>query len=59
MKERPPTVAVQYKCVEGYHVYTSPELPGLYVASKDAALAAADVAPAIRMLLEMDYGIST
>ena len=49
------TVNVQYKHRDGWHVFNSPDVHGLYVASKDAR-AAYDVVPvAIRMLMELDY----
>ena len=29
------TINVQYKNIEGYHVFTSDDVDGLYIASKD------------------------
>lgn len=49
---------VDYKNVQGWHVFTSEELPGLYVASKDPEKAYDDVAGAIAMLVELDTGIT-
>ena len=50
------SIAVAYKHVEGWHVFTSEELPGLYVASRNAERAYSDVAIAIQKLLKLDFG---
>lgn len=52
------SIQVKYRhMLDGWHVFTSDELPGLYVASKDAELAYHDVATAIEKLLLLDEGI--
>lgn len=51
------SVCAKYKSVEGWHVFHSDDLPGLYVASKDPARAYEDVACAIETLIELDEGI--
>jgi hypothetical protein len=51
------SICAKYKSVEGWHVFDSDDLPGLYVASKDPVAAYEDVAPAIEALLELDEGI--
>lgn len=51
------SICAHYKSVDGWHVFYSDELPGLYVASKDAEAAFMDVAPAIEKLLHLDEGI--
>lgn len=51
------SVCVRYRGVEGWNVFDSDGLPGLYVASKDAAVAFNDVAPAIEALLFLDEGV--
>lgn len=51
------SITALYKVVDGWHVFVSPELPGLYVASQDLAKAYNDVARSIEMLLSLDSGI--
>jgi hypothetical protein len=51
------SIQVNYKSVEGWHIFTSEELPGLYVASTNAKKAYDDVAIAIQMLMRLDSGI--
>lgn len=50
-------VEVRYKSLDGWHVFTSPNMAGLYVASKDAETAFNDVPTAIQMLVKLDTGI--
>ena len=50
--------AVDYKNVQGWHVFTSEDLPGLYVASQEPEKAYDDVAVAIAALVELDTGIT-
>lgn len=50
-------VQTKYKSSEGWHVFYSDELPGLYVANKDIERAYNDVGPCIEMLLKLDKGI--
>jgi len=49
------TVNVEYKHRDGWHVFTSQDALGLYVASKDARTAYEDVPGALKMLMELDY----
>jgi len=51
------SVEVKYKGVDGWHIFESDELVGLLVASKDPAIAFADVPTAIEQLLMLDEGI--
>lgn len=51
------SICARYKAVDGWHVFQSDELPGLYVASKDAQAAYNDVGPCIELLLKLDEGI--
>jgi hypothetical protein len=58
MSEQPKTtICVNYKCVDGWHVFASDDLPGLYVASQDAKTAFDDVATAIEKLLHLNQGV--
>ena len=50
-------IHVEHKMADGWFVFTSPEIAGLYVASCDADEALADVPNAIEKLLELDYGV--
>lgn len=51
------SIRVDYKHVDGWHVFSSEKLPGLYVASKDAQEAYEDVGPALEKLLFLNAGI--
>jgi hypothetical protein len=58
MGDKSTSVGVKYKStIDGWHVFSSEELPGLYVASQDAELAYNDVATAIEKLLWLDEGV--
>jgi hypothetical protein len=50
-------IRVNYKYVEGWHVFTSEEVFGLYVANKDPERAYNGVATSIQLLLELNEGI--
>jgi hypothetical protein len=52
------SICVKYKYAEDWHVFASDDLPGLYVASRDAKKSFDDVGPAIQKLLLLDEGIS-
>ena len=45
---------VSYQKIEGWHVFTSPDVAGLYVASPDPRKAYDDVASAVRCLFLMN-----
>ena len=49
-------VNIRYKCRDEWHIFTSDDLPGLYVASKDVKKAFEDVPVAVNKLIELDYG---
>jgi hypothetical protein len=51
------TVCVEYRYMEGYHVFTSDDVYGLYVASRDAQEAFSNVAPAIKLLVKLNEEI--
>lgn len=53
---QPLLVKVRYKSLDGWHVFTSPNMIGLYVASRDAETAFNDVVTAIQMLVKLDTG---
>lgn len=50
-------ITVEYKIVDGCHVFKSKDLPGFLVASKDMESAFADVAPVMERLLKDNLGI--
>lgn len=50
-------IRVNYRLIDGYHVYTSDDVYGLYVASQDAAKAYAAVAPSLEKLIKLNEGI--
>lgn len=51
------SICARYKHVDGWHIFQSDELPGLYVASTDAEAAYNDIAPSIELLLKLNAGI--
>jgi len=52
------TIRVDYSHRDGFHIYSSVDVSGLYVASRDANRAFPDVADAIALLLRLNEGIS-
>lgn len=52
------TVRVNYSTTAGWHVFQSPELAGLLIASEDPQKAFADVPKAIKALVELDTGVA-
>ncbi len=51
------SVCVRYKYVDGWHVFSSDDVAGLYVASTDAEKAFNDIGPSIELLLKLNEGI--
>jgi hypothetical protein len=51
-------VVVNRRAKDGFYVYTSNLLPGLYVASRDDQVAYRDVLESIKKLFLLDFGIS-
>jgi hypothetical protein len=51
------TICVEYRYVEGCHVFTSDDVYGLYVASRNAREAFSNVAPAIELLVKLNEDI--
>jgi hypothetical protein len=45
------TLQIEYREIEGYHIFTSPDVYGLYIATKDPARAQALIAPSAAELL--------
>jgi hypothetical protein len=51
-------VSVGYRFVDGYHVFTSQDVRGLYVASRDPRKAYASVAEVLQELMAKQIGVS-
>ena len=51
------TVSVKYEFRDGYHIFTSDDVYGLYVASKDPDKAFSHVAASIEKLIKLNDGI--
>lgn len=51
------SICVNFKFAEDWHVFSSDELPGLYVASRNAEVAFKDVATAIEKLVFLNEGV--
>ena len=43
---------IEYREIDGYHIFTSNDIYGLYVAAKDFADAVEYLGPSIKMLME-------
>jgi hypothetical protein len=51
-------IRVNYRFVNGYHIYTSDDVYGLYVASHDPGQAYAAVGPSLEKLIQLNEGIA-
>ena len=51
-------VSVGYRFVDGYHVFTSQDVRGLYVASRDPRKAYENVAEVLQELMAKQIGVS-
>lgn len=51
------TVRVDYKEQDGWHVFSSDQIYGLYVASKELETAFEDVGPTIEKLIKLNYNL--
>lgn len=49
-------IDVEHACEDGYHEFTSPQVPGFYIVSNDLEVAYADIPAALAALLEADFG---
>lgn len=58
-KNPPETYSVQvdYKNKDGYHIFTSDAVPGLFIASQDGGKALCQLCPAIERLVKHNLGI--
>jgi len=52
------TISVGYRFVDGYHIFTSQDVRGLYVASRDPRKAYDDVAEVLQVLASKQSGIA-
>jgi hypothetical protein len=51
-------IRVHYRCIDGYHVYTSEDVYGLYIVNRDAQKAYDAVAPSLEKLIKLNDGLS-
>jgi len=51
------SICVSYKNTDGWHVFASDDLPGLYVAHQNAEVAYNDISDSIEKLLMLNQGI--
>lgn len=51
------TICVRYRYVDGYHVFTSSDVSGLYVASRNSEKAFKQVAPSLEKLMKLNDDI--
>lgn len=57
MTAKKTSIWATYKYVDGWHIFRSDDVVGLYVAHKDAERAYNDVAGSIQLLLKLNEGI--
>lgn len=50
-------VEVSYQCVDGYHLFTSRDIKGLFIGSSDCEKAFTDVSNGIRILMKANHGV--
>lgn len=53
------TVSINYQYQGGYHIFSSADVKGMLVASRDPAAAIADLCPVIEWLIEKNLGLKT
>jgi hypothetical protein len=58
MAERPTAIQVKYRFIDGYHVYTSEDVYGLYVANRDPIKAYDAVSRSLEKLIKLNEGIT-
>lgn len=58
MQDATAAIRVNYRFIDGYHVYTSADVYGLYVAHRDPAKAYAAVAPSLEKLIQLNEGFA-
>ncbi len=58
MAEWAAALRVAYRFIDGYHVYTSDDVYGLYVANRDAGKAYDAIAPSLEKLIQLNDGIT-
>lgn len=56
-KDTATVIHVGYRYIEGYHVFTSEDVYGLYVAEKDSQKAFDAVAPSLQKLIMLNEGV--
>jgi len=52
------TILVDYRVVDGWHIFTSKQVRGLYVANPDQRLAYEAIGPSIEELLKLNEHVS-
>ena len=52
------TICVNYRNIDGYHVFTSEDVYGLYVASQDPEKAFKGVGPALQKLIRLNEHVN-
>ena len=50
-------IEVQYRFIDGYHVFTSEDVYGLYVASRNPEKAFGNVQASIEKLIKLNHGV--
>lgn len=51
-------ILIQYKEVDGWHIYIAETFPGFYVGSIDKEKARNAIIPSINKLIELDTGVN-
>ena len=53
----PEQVRIEYSYQSGVHTFRAPDYPGFYLASPDAQLVFDDIPGALKLLVDMDFGV--
>ena len=51
------TITIDYRLVDGWHVFTSADVHGLYVANEDQEAAFNSIAPTVETLLQLNENV--
>ena len=52
------SIEVDHKVIDGWHVFEADQMPGLYIANRNARRAYKAVGPAIEKLIALDTGMT-
>ena len=48
---------IKHECIDGCHIFTSEQIPGLLLASRDACTLTSQLVPTIKKLIKLNKGV--